>query len=288
MKKLFSILLVFCTLFITSCSNIKTIESKECSDYYFYSIGEGQTVYIKNNSLFENEEIRSYLDNLSAADNIVFSIKSIITDTGEQIDENILKFDGNNLRTLSITCLHHFDEIIRIEKIIYVFEKVQFDINLNIELQFNDCYKYMPTFPTNYLNADNLGVNNMTSDLILDQKNKTFYINFNKRSLNVEKEIEFIINHVSFNSTFVEMLDIDYAIIPDNFYYKFQYLDLEYTNLIDSLDLLKLEYGAILKIQFDIVNEEVKSFGCDLNFDIVFNGDNYCVPYNVYYSSKIM
>lgn len=288
MKKISSTLLLLCTIFITSCGNIKRIEAKESSDYYFYSIGEGQTVYVKNNSLSENAEISDYLDKIANDSNTVFSIKSIVTDSGVQVDENILKIDSNNLRTLSITCLNSFDEVIRIEKIIYMSGKVQFDINYNIELQFNSDFEYLPSFPTNYLSADNLGVNNATSDLILDQKNKIFYINFNKRALCIEKEIEFIINQVSFNNSLVEMLDIDYAIIPDNFYYKFQYSDLEYNDLSESLDLLKLEYGAILKINFNIVSEEIKSFGCDLNFDIGFNGDNYCVPYNVYYSSKNM
>lgn len=288
MKKIFITLLIFCSIFITSCGNIKIIEAKESSDYYFYSIGEGQTVYVKNNSLSENEEISTYLDSLALDSKSDFFVKSIITDTGVAIDDNILKIDSSNLRTLSITCLNSFDEVIRIKKIIYMSGKVQFDINYNIELQFNNDFEYLPSFPTNYVNADNLGVNNATSDLILDQKNKAFYINFNKRDLSIEKEIEFVINHVAFNNSLVELKDVEYAIIPDNFYYKFQYSELEYVDLLESLDLLKLEYGAILKINFNIVSEDVKSFGCDLNFDIGFNGDNYCVPYNVYYSSKNM
>lgn len=288
MKKIFSTFLIFCSIFITSCGNIKIIEAKESSDYYFYSIGEGQTVYVKNNSLSENEEISTYLDSLALDSKSDFFVKSIITDTGVAIDDNILKIDSSNLRTLSITCLNSFDEVIRIKKIIYMSGKVQFDINYNIELQFNNDFEYLPSFPTNYVNADNLGVNNATSDLILDQKNKAFYINFNKRDLSIEKEIEFVINHVAFNNSLVELKDVEYAIIPDNFYYKFQYSELEYVDLLESIDLLKLEYGAILKINFNIVSEDVKSFGCDLNFDIGFNGDNYCVPYNVYYSSKNM
>ena len=279
-------MLIFCSIFITSCGNIKIIEAKESSDYYFYSIGEGQTVYVKNKSLSENEELRTYLDSLALGSKSDFFVKSIITDTGVAIDDNILKIDSSNLRTLSITCLNAFDEVIRIKKIIYMSGKVQFDINYNIELQFNNDFEYLPSFPTNYVNADNLGVNNATSDLILDQKNKAFYIYFNKRDLSIEKEIEFVINHVAFNNSLVELKDVEYAIIPDNFYYIFQYSELEYVDLLESLDLLKLEYGAILKINFNIVSEDVKSFGCDLNFDIGFNGDNYCVPYNVYYSSK--
>ena len=288
MKKIFSTLLL-CTLFVTSCGNTRIIEAKESSDYFSYSIGEGQTVYVKNNSLHENEEISNYLDDLALANkNSVFCIKSVFTDSGVQIDDKILKFDSNNLRTLSITCLNAFDEVIRIKKIIYMSGNVQFDINYKIELKFNNDFEYLPSFPTNYLSAENLGVSPATSDLILDQKNQLFYINFNKRDLRMEREFQFIINQVSFNNSLVELLDIDYAVIPDNFYYPIHFSDLEYTDLSESLDLLKLEYGAVLKISFIIVGEEVKSFGCDLNFDIEFNGDNYCVPYNVYYSSKNM
>ena len=142
MKKIFITLLIFCSIFITSCGNIKIIEAKESSDYYFYSIGEGQTVYVKNNSLSENEEISTYLDSLALDSKSDFFVKSIITDTGVAIDDNILKIDSSNLRTLSITCLNSFDEVIRIKKIIYMSGKVQFDINYNIELQFNNDFEY--------------------------------------------------------------------------------------------------------------------------------------------------
>ncbi len=280
-------LLLFCSMFITSCGNVKIIEAKESSDYFVCSIGEGQTVYVKNNSIDENEELQIYLDNLKNDDNIVdFVIESVIIDKGDEVDDSILKIDSDNLKTLTIKCLNSFNEAIKIKKIIYTSSKVKFEINYNIELQFNSDFENLPPFPTNYLDADDLGVSDAYRDLILDQKNKTFYINFDNKALSIEKEMEFVINHVAFNNSLVEIKDVDYAIIPDNFNYYIQYLELEYSDLTEPLNLLKLKHGVILKINFEIVSDEAKSFGCDLNFDVSYNGSNYCVPYYVYYSSK--
>ncbi len=123
---------------------------------------------------------------------------------------------------------------------------------------YNDSYESLPSYPRSYSNNTNLGITmSKYSDLVVDGKNKCFYINYNPFSLKVERKNNYTINGVEFNN-FSEKLDI-----------------LDYTN------------GIILKIDFNISNENIQSIGCDLNFDINFNGDDFCIPYNVYYTSVL-
>ncbi len=289
-KKLKSLLL--CGLFLTSCNDIRVIEAKNNYDYYCYSIGEGQTVYTRYKSIDENEELIKFNENNITDNNveIIYSIKSVITDSGSQIDENVLSFSNDVLLSLSITCLKPFDDVIRINKIIYecnVVKNVQYEICYNIELTFNNDYEYMPPFPTGYSSAWQLGVVK-SGCLISIQRDKHFYIYFNKYDLNISKINRYNINGVSFNNDLVEILNIDYAIIPINYYYHYSNVsDLEYQGFIESLYLTEYDYGIILRIKYDIANEKVKTIGCDLNFDIDFNGDSYRVPYCFFYTSKL-
>ena len=175
----------------------------------------------------------------------------------------------------------------KIKKIIYDCNGVQTELGCNIELKFNKDYNNSPKFPRNLTEPYELGVNRPTSDLALNWKEKCFYIYFNNAMLGIEKWTEFIINDISFNNPLLKIVDINYADVPYNFYFPHHRYDLEYKKLTEPLYLNRQKLGAVLKINFDIAEGKIFGVGCDLDFNVRFNGDDYSVPYNVYYCTKL-
>lgn len=285
MKKIFyTLFLLLCTIFITSCNNVRVINAENCFDYFIYFIGKGQTVYVENNSIKYNTEFNNYLSDTS---NKNYYIKAVISNSQNEIDDNILKIVGDYNYKLSITCLKPFEENIKIDKIIFIINDVQVDIKYNIELIYNTSYESLPPYPRSYSNNTNLGITMSDySDLVVDRINKYFYIKFNPSLLKIERENNYTINGVEFNNSMIEILNVTYAIIPNNAD-TYDFFTYEYKDFSEKVDILDYTNGIILKIDFNISNENIQSIGCDLNFDISFNGDDFCIPYNVYYTPVI-
>ena len=79
MKKIFyTLFLLLCTIFITSCNNVRIINAENCFDYFIYFIGKGQTVYVENNSIKYNTEFNNYLSDTS---NKNYYIKAVISNS---------------------------------------------------------------------------------------------------------------------------------------------------------------------------------------------------------------
>jgi len=278
-NRLFCCLLV--SLLATSCSSNVTVTKDDSKDFYNYNIGEGETVFVFDNSFAENEKYCDFLDAYDWSKSV--TIYSLKLEDGTVLDTDIISVSNNSYDQVSLTCLKPFDDEIKIDRIIYDFDGTLVDVKYNIDLTFNSNYITNPSFPAQYADADQLVMYDMGKALL--HSSTTFYLMFSKHILEYDESDSFIVNSLESSNNLFSLSDIKYGAIPVNFVYEYFYWDEETVDFVDfeKIDLNDFEYGFILEFTISYDEENIISLGGDVDFNIEVNGDTHDVFYHIYY-----
>jgi len=276
------------SLLATSCSSNVTITADTSLDYYEYSIGEGETVYARNNSTSSvNKEYSDFINTYDVVANDCCTIDSVKLKNGLELDSDVISVSNTDrMYSLSLTCLKSFDDEIEIDRIIYDFDGTLVDFKYNIELTYNANYKSNPSFPGSYFSViGELWYLDPSSDLFCDSTRNTFYLKFSRYGLDYENSDSFIVNSLASNSDLFSINDIKYGIIPVNGgSYSTYCWRIDYNNF-EKIDLKDFELGFVLQFKISYDEENIRSVGGDVKFNIEVNGDAYDIFYHIYYSA---
>ena len=279
-------MLTLLILLVTSCSSpTRQIDALNCNDYYLYSIGIGQRVFVGDDSIELNEELCDFIKDFKET-GFSCEIKDINEDSSSEFDEDIISVEFYYMFKLSITCLKEFEGTIKIESITYLINNTDVKVGYNINLIYNKTYQSQPNAPISFLSCYDLGTTNPYCDLILIPSNKKFYILFENLDLIKVKTDQYVVRNVSSNNNYLKIDSVKYSRVPKNFIYLLDFLDLEYVEFTDQINLNDFECGIVFEITFDFENETFDTIGCDLNFDVVYNGVEFIFPLNVFYSNN--
>ncbi|MGM9858911.1 MAG: hypothetical protein ACI311_06670 [Bacilli bacterium] len=174
----------------------------------------------------------------------------------------------------------------KIESLTYQINDTLIKMGYDINLTFNKTYQNQPNSPISFLSYYDLGVVNPYCDLILDPKSKKYYIFFDNSDLLKADTDQYVIKDVLINNDYLTINSIKYGIVPDNFNYLLHYLDIEYIDYTNEVNISDYKWGIVLEIAFDFDNGNIDTIGCDFNFNIVYNGDEFMIPLNMFYSNS--
>jgi hypothetical protein len=277
-----NISICLCALFLSasliSCKSQEVISVEGPHDKYSYSVGLGESVFLQNNSMYEDVNFIDFVVNNFSDDQFpTASIDSIELADGE-FDNNCFTIDTfSYMRDLSFTCLKEFDKAIQIKTINYKFGKYIIKMPYDITLTYNPDYNTYPFFPASYLKIGDLGLN---GDKDLHYLFKTFYIEFGKGY--GRKSSSFIVNSFASENSFFEITNLEYASMISGFSFDIHYDTIEYHSF-ERLDMDDFTFGFVLKFNIRILDESLITIGGDGIFHVNVNGDDYVIPYHLYY-----
>lgn len=290
MKRILLIgLAVLSLISMTACNKTEreVIVADKSSDYYFYNICVGKSVYVVNYSLNQNDCLKKIDNDMYNVDCTKFS--SLIDENDNSIDSSLFQVDYRSIMHLTITCLKPFEGTIHIKYFEYnIANDFLVKIRTNIDLIYDSNCEVQPALPRGYKSPFDLGMSKPSHDIIGGFRKKTYYIYFNPVVLKLRKvNYEYRVIDMNPNSDMVTLSKIEWAIAADIFNYNSDYLELEYTEIDTEMNVTDYVTGVVLKLDFEIDTSNDISIGFDLVFQIRCNGDYYYCPYTLFYTNCI-